>query len=82
MQKQLLVTNTDTSKKIENKKNFILEETNKNGILTRPSWNLLSELKMYSSCPKMDLSCSRSLVKKIINIPSSPKIELNSNEKK
>lgn len=70
------------SKKIENKKNFILEETNKNGILTRPSWNLLSELKMYSSCPKMDLSCSRSLVKKIINIPSSPKIELNSNEKK
>ena len=70
------------SKKIENKRNFILEETNKNGILTRPAWNLLSELQMYSSCPKMDLSCSKSLVKTIINIPSSPKIELNRNEKR
>lgn len=54
-----------------NLRDEILEETNKNGIMTRPVWRLLHTLPMYSSCPKMDLSVSESLEKRIINIPSS-----------
>jgi len=49
----------------------ILEETNNNGIMTRPVWKLLHTLPMYKDCPKMDLSVSESLEKRIINIPSS-----------
>lgn len=54
-----------------NLRDEILEETNKNGIMTRPVWRLLHSLPMYRNCPKMDLSTSESLEKRIINIPSS-----------
>ena len=59
---------------------LILEEINNQGINVRPPWNLVSDLDMYLSCPKMDLSCSRLLSQKLINIPSSPNIELSENE--
>jgi len=49
----------------------ILEETNKNGIMTRPVWKLMHKLEMFKDCPRMDLSVSESLEKRIINIPSS-----------
>ena len=52
-------------------RNKILEETNKNGIMTRPVWKLMHHLKMFKNCPKMDLSVSESLENRIINIPSS-----------
>ena len=69
--------------KNENKKELevILSETNKNRIFTRPAWKLISELKPYQDCPKMDLTCSKSLSKRVINIPSSPNIlrDINNN---
>ena len=58
----------------------ILQEINNQGINVRPPWNLVSDLDMYLFCPKMDLSCSRLLSQKLINIPSSPNIELSENE--
>ena len=59
------------NKGYENLKDEILKETNKNGIMTRPVWKLMHHLKMFKSCPKMDLSVSESLENRIINIPSS-----------
>ena len=49
----------------------ILEATNNAGIMTRPVWKLMSELPAYKNCQSMDLSCAKSLSKRLINIPSS-----------
>jgi perosamine synthetase len=56
--------------------NQILESTNKAGIMTRPVWVLLNELKPFKDSPSMDLSTARSLSRRIINIPSSPYLGL------
>ncbi len=53
------------------KREELLEETNNNGIMTRPAWTLLNELSMFKDCPKMNLDCSEKLAKRIVNIPSS-----------
>ena len=52
----------------------ILEETNSQGIQTRPAWTLMSRLPMFRNCPRMDLSIAESLERCIINIPSSAKL--------
>ncbi len=50
----------------------VLEQTNSNGIMTRPAWNLMHELKIYASCPRMeDLSTASDILQRLINIPSS-----------
>ncbi len=49
----------------------LLEETNDNGIMTRPAWTLMNQLPMFKDCPAMDLGCAENLSKRIINIPSS-----------
>jgi len=53
----------------------ILSETNRQGILTRPAWTLMSELPMFWDCPHMDLSAAESLEQRIINVPSSVRLE-------
>lgn len=52
-------------------KNNILLNLNNSGYQCRPAWKLMSELKPYKNFPKMNLSNSKQLYKKIINIPSS-----------
>ena len=49
----------------------ILEVTNSAGLMTRPAWTLLADLKPFAGCPSMDLTTARDLVERIINIPSS-----------
>lgn len=49
----------------------ILNATNAAGYMTRPAWSLISEMDVYSSCPRMNLDCANSLVNRLINIPSS-----------
>ena len=49
----------------------ILKQTNDQGIMTRPTWNLMHTLPMFLECPRMDLSVAESLWKRIINLPSS-----------
>jgi perosamine synthetase len=61
-------------------RNLILEATNESGIMTRPVWVLLNELEHFKNSPSMDLSTSRSLSGRIINIPSSPGIVLENHE--
>jgi len=67
---QTLLLDEDKS---ENR-NLILEATNKEGIMTRPAWELLKDLEPYRSCPSMNLNSASSLLKRIINIPSSPSL--------
>ena len=55
-------------------RDLILEVTNKDGIMTRPAWELINSLPPYASCPSMDLQFSNSFSKRLINIPSSPNI--------
>jgi len=52
-------------------RDLLLSETNKQGISTRPSWELMNKLEMYKDCPRMDLSIAENLGQRIINIPSS-----------
>jgi perosamine synthetase len=47
-----------------------LAATHAVGLLTRPAWVLMSNLPMYSACPKMDLTVAEELEACILNIPS------------
>jgi len=50
----------------------LLDATNSLGIMTRPVWNLMHELDIYKSCPRMArLQVAEDLAHRIVNIPSS-----------
>ena len=49
----------------------VLTATNDSGVMTRPIWIPMHKLPMYAECPRMDLSVTESLEKRIVNIPSS-----------
>ena len=48
-----------------------LEYTNNNGVMTRPIWKLMSELKMFQNCQNDGLENSVWLQDRVVNIPSS-----------
>ena len=52
-------------------RNEFLEASNSAGIMTRPIWKLMSELKIYSDCQCGPLENSQWLEKRVVNIPSS-----------
>ena len=49
----------------------VLAATNDGGVMTRPIWTPMHKLPMYAECPRMDMSVTESLEKRVINIPSS-----------
>ena len=49
----------------------IIKDLNKKKIYARPSWELMTNLCYFKDCPKMDISTSKKVYKRIINIPSS-----------
>ncbi|EJL22888.1 LegC family aminotransferase [Brevibacillus sp. BC25] len=49
----------------------ILEKTNTQGIMTRPTWTLLHKLDMFKQCPSMPIETSMMIERRLINIPSS-----------
>jgi aminotransferase in exopolysaccharide biosynthesis len=53
-------------------RDLILESTNSTGIMTRPAWELMNDLEPFKGFPSMDLATAKSLLERIINIPSSP----------
>lgn len=55
----------------EDERNPILQATNYAGFMTRPAWRTMDELTPFKDCPQMDLAVAKSLVRRIINIPSS-----------
>jgi perosamine synthetase len=57
-------------------KNKLLSNLHKEKIFSRPVWKLISELKPYKNCQKMNLSGSKEIYKRAINIPSSSDLVL------
>lgn len=57
---------------LSNKKEQIkfLEETNDNGVQTRPIWELMNRLEMFKNCQKGDLSTAEMFADRVVNIPS------------
>lgn len=51
---------------------FVLDVLNSEGVMARPVWTPLDELKPFLHCPKADLIVTRQLKNRIINIPSTP----------
>jgi dTDP-4-amino-4,6-dideoxygalactose transaminase len=47
-----------------------LEETNSNGVMTRPIWRLMNKLDIFKDCQKGNLDNSEWLEDRIVNIPS------------
>ncbi len=54
----------------EDRDKFI-KYTNKNGVMTRPIWQLMSQLKMFKDCQNDGLVNSLFLQDRVVNIPSS-----------
>lgn len=52
-------------------RDHFLNLTNVNKIMTRPIWDLMSELPMYNHCEHDGLENSKWLVDRVVNIPSS-----------
>ena len=48
-----------------------LEDTNAQGIMTRPIWRLMNELPMYAHCQHDGLAMSQWLADRVVNLPSS-----------
>lgn len=48
-----------------------LKETNENGVMTRPIWQLLNRLPMYQDCQRDAQLNAEFLEERIVNIPSS-----------
>ena len=60
--------------KDKNLKDYIIYESNKKGIMTRPAWSLLHKVKHLKKYPRDNLSNSEKIYNKIISIPSSPNL--------
>ncbi len=57
--------------KDRNQRDEILKYTNKNGIMTRPIWELMNRLPMFAECQTDGLKNSIWLADRVVNIPSS-----------
>ena len=54
----------------------ILTRTNDAGQMTRPVWELLTQLPMYTRCQAMETPVACDLARRIVNLPSSPQLAL------
>jgi aminotransferase in exopolysaccharide biosynthesis len=52
-------------------RDLFLNDTNKNGVMTRPIWQLMFRLPMYANCQKDSQQNALFLEERIVNIPSS-----------
>ena len=64
---QTLILDESVSKQ----KDAVLETTNSAGVMTRPVWTLLHKLPPFQGCYHAPLQVSKSLERRIINLPSS-----------
>lgn len=53
---------------------LFLQELNEAGVMSRPVWRLMNELAMFSDCQSSDLSNSKWLEERVVNIPSSARV--------
>jgi len=57
--------------KDKTQRNLFLDETNSQGVMTRPIWTLMNKLPMFKKAQCGDLANSEWLEERIVNIPSS-----------
>jgi perosamine synthetase len=57
--------------KDKDKRDEFLTFSNKNGVMTRPIWQLMNNLEMFKDSESTDLKNSEYLSQRIVNIPSS-----------
>jgi perosamine synthetase len=59
---------------VSDKRDEILDKTNAGGIHTRPVWTPIHRLPMYAECPRMELETVSSLERRIVCLPSGPRL--------
>ncbi|MFM6927919.1 MAG: LegC family aminotransferase [Bdellovibrio sp.] len=52
-------------------RDLFLKETNAQGVMTRPVWQLMPDLPMFKDTLKVDIPVARNLSDRLVNIPSS-----------
>lgn len=57
-------------------RNEFLKYTNENGIMCRPAWTLMNELPMFSECQTDKLENARNISERLVNMPSSAKVDI------
>jgi perosamine synthetase len=61
-------------REFSDQRDAILTRTNDAGQMTRPVWELLTQLPMYTACQTMATPVAQDLALRIINLPSSPQL--------
>jgi perosamine synthetase len=56
-------------------RDLFLKELNGAGVMARPVWRLMNELTMFKDCQSTDLSNARWLEERVVNIPSSARVQ-------
>lgn len=59
---------------VAGQRDAILTAANDAGLMTRPLWKPMHRLAPYRDCPKMNLSVTESLERRLINLPSSAQL--------
>jgi perosamine synthetase len=56
-------------------RDLFLKALNEAGVMTRPVWRLMNELTMFQDCQSADLSNAKWLEERVVNIPSSARVQ-------
>ena len=51
-----------------------LQYTNDHGVMTRPVWELMTDLPMFEGCERDAQEVTRYLADRLVNLPSSPRV--------
>ncbi len=63
---------------VADQRDGVLAATNDAGLMTRPAWTLINTLPIYQTCPRMKLPIAESLERRLVNLPSSAILGLES----
>lgn len=61
--------------KSKEERDSFLTYTNENGVMTRPAWRLMHKIEMFKDCIKDDLVNSLDIEDRLVNIPSSVRLD-------
>ncbi|MCZ6483485.1 MAG: DegT/DnrJ/EryC1/StrS family aminotransferase, partial [Alphaproteobacteria bacterium] len=59
---------------LADRRDAVLAACDDGGITARPAWTPMHRLKMYEHCPRMDLGTAEDLYRRLIALPSSPRL--------
>ncbi len=59
---------------VANKRDHVLETLNDAGVGSRPIWELMYTMPMFTDCPRMDCKVAEDIGKRLINLPSSVRL--------